>query len=202
MNLILESNYFPSLTYFHLILNASSIYIDIEEPYYKQTYRNRAHILTSQGITYLTVPIEKKGQRSVKTCRISYAEDWVQKHLRTIKTAYGKSPFFEHYYPYIEKVLTKNHEYLHQLNNDILTLCLKFLNAKKNTLTPNNDDLRHLDLRNKISPKKETSITACQEYHQMFGNEFVQDLSILDVLFCEGPLAQDLIKNQIKSNLV
>ena len=63
----------------HLLLNAEEYHIASNEPYYKQTYRNRANILTSQGSIGLTVPIEKKGQRQVSTCKISYAENLKRK---------------------------------------------------------------------------------------------------------------------------
>jgi hypothetical protein len=199
MKVILESNYFPPLSYMHLLLNAKEYFITNDEPYVKQTYRNRANILTSQGIISLTVPVEKKGQRKVSTCKISYAENWQQKHLRTIESAYGKSPFFEHYFPYIEQLFSQKIEFLTELNEEALSLCFKFLNAQKEVNQVQNQTNDFLNVTNSISPKKESSISNQIDYHQMFGNKFAQDLSILDVLFCEGPLAYSIVKTQIKT---
>ena len=200
MKILLESNYFPPVSYMHLLLNAEKAAIVVDEPYLKQTYRNRANILTSQGVIVLTVPVEKKGQRSVATCKISYAEDWQTKHLRTIKSAYGKTPFFEHYFPYLKELYSEEIVSLHELNEKALSLCLKFLNIQKSLFPVDDVDSEFVDGVNVISPKKESIIKHCPSYHQMFGNEFVQDLSILDVLFCEGPLSYLIVKNQVKTN--
>jgi len=201
MKVLLESNYFPPLSYMHLLLNAEEVQIKINEPYLKQTYRNRANILTSQGVVGLTVPIEKKGQYSVETCKISYAENWQLKHLRTIESAYGKTPFFEHYFPYLEELFSQKHVFLTELNNQALSLCLKFLNAPEQIIQDKKELIGFQDATNTISPKKESLIIESPIYHQMFGNEFAQDLSILDVLFCEGPLAYLIVKNQINLKL-
>ena len=183
----------------HLLLNAEEYYITSDEPYFKQTYRNRATILTSQGPIGLTIPIEKRGQRKVSTCKISYAENWQLKHLRTIESAYGKSPFFEHYFPYIEQLFSQKIELLTELNAKALSLCLKFINYKKEPLLGQTDPKDFLNATNTINPKMDSIISSPINYHQMFGSEFAQDLSILDVLFCEGPLAYSIVKTQIKT---
>jgi hypothetical protein len=201
MKVSLESNYFPPLSYMHLLLNAEEFCVCTDEPYLKQTYRNRANVLTSQGVIGLVVPVEKRGQRSVATCRISYAENWQLKHLRTIESAYGKTPFFEHYFPYLKELYARKFEFLTELNESTLSLCLKLMNIDKSISGTDCGVKGFADLTNKISPKKESVMMKSTEYHQMFGSEFVQDLSILDVLFCEGPLSYLIIKNQIKVSL-
>lgn len=158
-------------------------------------------ILTSQGAIGLTVPIEKKGQRKVATCKISYAENWQVKHLRTIESAYGKSPFFEHYFPYIENFYAQKFVLLSELNKESLTLCLKLLNTNKPPHTALKDLNSFVDARNLIHPKKKSLISNEVKYHQMFGNDFVQDLSILDILFCEGPLAHPIVMTQLKTTV-
>jgi hypothetical protein len=63
---------------------------------------------------------------------------------------------------------------------------------------------RHfLDARSKIHPKKTLDGTffTPEPYPQVFGNIFVPNLSILDVLCCIGPQANEHLKTAIQTEI-
>lgn len=127
----------------------------------------------------------------IKEVEIDHSKKWVSEHLNTFKSAYGKAPYFEHYYPYFESIIQKKHRYLLELNQELLTLCLKLtgFTAKVSLTSDFEKEVKSpiLDVRSVIHPKKPTFNSSFTSYQQMFGNNFVNNLSVVDLLFCEGP---------------
>ena len=59
------------------------------------------------------------------------------------------------------------------------------------------------DLRSTIHPKVENNALdfyTPQAYTQVFGNQFVKNLSIIDLIFCEGPNAINILKKSIQNS--
>src|SRR5512133_2676176 len=103
---LLSTAYFPPVHYLSLISRASNVFIEQEENYLKQTYRNRCIILTAAGPSPMIVPVmmgRNSGTR-VKDIRIDYSKRWQQIHLRDIISSYNSSAYFEYYFEDIEKV--------------------------------------------------------------------------------------------------
>jgi len=194
MQIVIDLQYFPCLAYFCCLLKAKECVIDIYEYYEKQSYRNRCKILTANKIQTLSVPVCHQGKRAMKEVKIDYHENWVNVHWRSIRAAYGKAPFFEFYADDFRKVLYKKSVFLADLNAEVLTLCLKFLGIQTPIrYTEKYIETQHLgeykDIRSRIHPKKEQFIEEFympKSYPQVFGNKFEANLSILDLLFCEG----------------
>jgi len=196
--LLLSTAYFPPPIYFNLIRDSDRIFIELEENYIKQTYRNRCRILTSNGILNLSVPVMKGNalKARVKEIEIDYSKRWQQVHLRAMTSAYSRSPYFQFYSESIMKIFLKSPRFLIDLNNELLLLCLGYLNINKCLLYTSSferdDELPH-DYRYRISPKNEPGFTT-RPYIQVFGSgEFVQGLSILDLIFNLGPEAAEYL---------
>jgi hypothetical protein len=191
-DLLLSTAYFPPAEYFSLINRATTVFIEKEENYIKQTYRNRCKILTSNGILILSVPVMKGNSIKVRTkdVTIDYSKRWQQVHLRAIISAYSRSPYFQFYFESLEKILLRNQKYLLDLNDELLNECLNILNIKKpmmHTYTFEASSGMDGDFRYSISPKI-ISAYAYKPYIQVFNNnEFAEALSILDLLFNMGP---------------
>ena len=98
-SILLEIQYLPSLQYVSKLLQCPKIYLEQHENYSKGSYRNRCHIAGAQGLQRLSIPLEggKHQQQPIREVRISNDESWQSQHWTSIKSAYGKSPFFEHY---------------------------------------------------------------------------------------------------------
>jgi hypothetical protein len=197
--ILLSTAYLPPIEYFSCILQADEVYVEKEENYKKQSYRNRCYILSAHGPHLLSVPVYLGSlhKTPLKDIRIDYSKRWQQVHLRAITAAYGSSPFFPFYFEYFEKVISKKIEFLLDLNMELTESTLKMLNitikllytAKFEPAGGSENDLRY-----KISPK-ESSLSACKEYLQVFktGDQFVGGLSIIDLIFNTGPEAVDYL---------
>ncbi len=206
---ILALHYLPNLDYFASILYFDKITIDVYEHYEKQSYRNRTEILTTQGSMNLTVPVIKpNGKQAMKEVQIDYTQKWTRHHWRSICTAYGKAPFFEYYAHHFEPFFHQDFDTLLQLNWQILTLCLNMLGISKQILLSEhyideNLTNEQIDLRKYLHPKYNTQnqrLFGIPSYTQVFGKPFVANLSILDLIFCEGPNAKQLLKQSIIKN--
>lgn len=192
LTLLIDLHYFPSIPYIKELAKADFIVLEANETFQKQTYRNRCEILTANGKEALIIPIIHGSSGFIKDIKIDYSQRWFQIHDRTLRAAYGKSPFFDFIMDDISAVLAQKTVYLWDLNYNMLSLCLEKLTLNKEIsesnsyIMPNDLPEYVIDMRGKINPQ--TNQTQGQVvsngYHQVFGNEFVTNLSILDLLFC------------------
>lgn len=157
--------------------------------------------MTANGVQELSIPIKKTGDKiKISAAKIDYQQKWVKDHWRTIRTAYGNAPFFEHFGGYFEEIYLQEHQYLLDLNTALLKLCYKLMGIKM-PMEKTSDYLTNpagniVDFRSRIHPKKPSEIHQFYKpcnYNQIFGKKFVGNLSIIDLLFCEGPYAYQIL---------
>lgn len=200
---IIELQYLPCLEFFVALLQHEVVYIEAHEHFQKQTYRNRCYIQTTNKIDLLTVPVQdSRSKVLIRDLRIEYRQDWVRRHWGAIFSAYGKAPFFEYFAYVFEKTFQKKPAFLFDLNWELLTNCLKLLRIEENRIKwtekfEKSENQPIIDLRSVISPKKlfsERSIYSPIPYRQNFGSEFEPNLSILDLLFCQGTEAKKILE--------
>jgi hypothetical protein len=198
-SLLIETQYFPPISYFAEILEHDTIVIEAWENYQKQSYRNRCAILSANKINILSIPVIKPHQNVlIREVKIDYSQKWLNVHWRGIASAYGKAPFFEHYGDFFREILYKRNDFLFDLNMELLTLCLKLLGIKRTIKLSEGFNISGglsnvNDKRNVIHPKG-SRISTSVNYRQVFGKDFVPDLSILDLLFCEGNNSLHVLK--------
>ena len=134
----------------------------------------------------------------ISDIRIDYSKPWVLQHERAIEAAYGNSPFFEYYKDEIFAVLDFHIETLLGLNMELTSLLCELCGIEKRFSlsteyeNPQKTDPDTLDLRSAIHPKVSVSNNPFYKekaYYQVFTNKygFTPNLSILDLLFNEGP---------------
>lgn len=206
---LIELHYLPSVQYFANLAQHKLITIERHEHFVKQSYRSRCMINTSQGAQTLIVPLSGKsnagamGQYNSLTTevRIDYSQKWLNNHWRSIQAAYAKAPFFEFYADALHAVLFKQYPHLYELNMNLLTLCLKWLKLevqiRESLAYEEETSFNQIDLRNAISAKKRGLMIeepTFKPYTQVFGNAFVNNLSIIDLIFCTGPEAPTYLK--------
>jgi hypothetical protein len=190
--ILIDLHYFPSISYFKEIAKADTVILEAHETFQKQTYRNRCEILTANGKESLIIPIVHGSSGMIKDIKIDYSQRWFQIHDRSLRAAYGKAPFFDFMMPDISTVFAKKIPFLWDLNHEMLSLCLDKLTLRTNLIESKTYTNRAeceaniLDLRGAITPQanREYRQNVSKKYHQVFGNEFVTDLSILDLLYC------------------
>ena len=192
---LIDLHYLPSIEYFCAIYPFEQVLLEKHENFVKQSFRNRCYINTSQGIQMLIVPLTgKHGKASIQHIKIDNNQKWQNNHWRAIESAYRNAPYFEFYSEELKNIIYKGHDFLFLLNQDLLSYCLRSIQLKINisetitfSIQPDNSIS---DLRSQIIPKLSYSNRSFYHpilYQQVFGSSFVANLSLLDLLFCEGP---------------
>ena len=189
---LFSTAYFPCISYMARFLSENDPMIEIFETYHKQTYRNRCNVMTANGVQHLSVPVVKvNGNHTMtKDIAISHKEHWQQIHRRCLESAYKASPYFDHYYDYLKPIFETRFDRLVELNDTALEAVLKILKIPKKII--HTTDYVHTaenDFREAFSPKAPSELNGFPQYYQVFGTKipFEPDLSVLDLLFNEGP---------------
>jgi hypothetical protein len=204
---LLSTAYMPNIPYFTKLIEYNTIYLEAHENFPKQTYRNRCEIATANGLLSLTVPVvaARIHKTPIKEVLIDYSENWQQKHINAIRSAYKNSPFYEFYCDEIFDALCKKQSILFDYNLSIINTLMTLIGFEKpisftNTFVHEPD---YADFRNTISPKNKSSYLDTnfkhEKYYQVFENKngFIPNLSVLDLIFNEGPLSYSIIKKSI-----
>jgi hypothetical protein len=199
---LIELHYLPCIAWFTAVNSYSEIILEKHEHYIKQSYRNRCHILGANRPEKLIVPITSKHNHTLVTdLRIDYSQKWLNNHWRALESSYRKAPYFEHYADELHKVLFTKWRFLYDLNYNLLFSLLhllgKEIRVSETILYEKNPSSDEVDLRNRINPKKPANEKNFRwaTYTQVFGNSFVSNLSIIDLLFCKGPAARTVIES-------
>lgn len=182
----------PSVEYVARLLREQCV-IDLGENYIKRSERNRARILSANGVMPLTVHVENgnRPRQRMRDVRIDYSKRWQHQHWVSILSAYKSSPYFDHYAEELEPFYRREWRYLVDYNMEYLQTLLRLLGAKcevqvsEQYVEATEGDL---DLRPKHN---EGSTFVAEPYVQVFSDRipFVENLSVLDLLLCEGPEA-------------
>ena len=198
--ILLQPTYFPTIESFQLLYNHDTVIFEIQEHFQKQTYRTRCNISTSNGIYAMNIPI--KHQKSIhqftKEVKIENEFAWQKNHFKTLQNAYRSSPFFEFYEAEFELFYTKKEIYLLDFVLNSIELIFKLLQTrieyqKTNVFEKEYQSL--LDYRFLVNAKT-TRQNNFKPYTQVFQNkyDFFPNLSIIDLLFNEGPNSFEYLK--------
>ncbi len=202
--IVIEPHYLGSLEYFVLLSRFDEVFFEIHESFPKQTFRNRAYFLTSNKIQPLIIPVKYSNGERTEQVRIDYSQRWVKDHWGAFYSAYGKAPFFEFFEEEFKIIWDSKYEKLVDINLNFMKMIFKVLQLDiKIFYTPEFQKHCENDYRNVISPKKPFSdrkIYQPSPYTQLFGDTFVPNLSIVDLIMCEGPNAAQILSNSYLSN--
>jgi hypothetical protein len=205
---LLSPAYLAPVQYYTKFLCYEKILIEKEENYQKQSYRNRCNILSANGILPLTIPVIKDQPKTkTRDIRIDYSLDWQKNHWVSIESAYSSSPFFEFFQDEFYKFYDTQYKYLLDFDLKIQDYILDQLElAPTIELTEDfyaEPDESIDDYRDSIHPKprmqKVDSLFRPEFYYQVFYEKygFVKSLSIIDLLFNEGPNAENVLKKSL-----
>lgn len=202
MNIIIHPTYFPNIAHFVAMVNAEEAIFEMDDNFLKQTYRNRSYIYGANGKLALNIPVihSQKNRQKYRDVKVFNEEKWQSLHWKSLLSAYSTSPFFEYYKDELEPLFRLKIDYILDFNLkcfemvcDCLQLDLKISKTETyQTKVNNKDDFRYL-----VNAKKE-KLYHFDSYTQVFNNKhgFIPNLSILDLLFNEGPNAVNYLESQ------
>lgn len=205
---ILSTAYLAPVQYFTKLLHYEEIWIESWEHFLKQSYRNRSIILTANGLQSLSVPVMEgsNSKKIIRDVRISYDHSWQKLHWKALLSAYNNAPFFEYYSDSVSPFYhEKRWKFLADYNLEIQEVVLCELNIRchmnhteqflqEKDLPSGMDDFRST-IHPKVQRQQEDTHFRPQVYMQVFQEKFgfTPNLSIVDLLFNEGPMATDLL---------
>lgn len=192
--------YLPPVAFFsELLQHKNNFLIEQKEHFPKQTYRNRTEICSPDGVLTLVVPVTKgsKNHTKMRDVRISYDFNWQRLHWLGLQTCYRSSAYFEYYEADFAPFYTeKKFDFLFDYNEALLQLLLKSLKIKLeiNLTTEYWSDPSATDFRKSINPKQAYDFQQ-KTYFQVFDDRqgFLKNLSIVDLLFNQGPNASNYL---------
>lgn len=219
-----QANYLPWIGFFHKLSKSDCfVLLDIVD-YSKNNIINRNKIKTSNGVAYLTIPIEHKFFRKpLIDVFLPENSAWAKKHWKTIETNYTKSDFFDSYKDFFKSIYETPPEKLVKLNEKIILFLLKEFKidveiVKASELNINQSlkktDLL-LDILRKVNATAYLSGIGGKDYleeekfsdirleylnfkHPVYGQlhgKFIEGLAAIDLLFNEGSKAEKFVKN-------
>lgn len=209
---LLTTAYFPPIEYLAAIANEcrfnpgmtevepAVVYIEACEHYVKQSWRNRCRFYAADGAQTLNFPVRHEDfGKPISQMRIDWKTDWLTRHERAIISAYRTSPYFEYYQDELFAILNSRPELMLDFNTQILKFFLRKTGIPADIRFTSEweavtiEGHKVTDLREAIHPKRPNSILKDlgleRPYWQVFSPKygFIPGLSIMDLLFSEGP---------------
>ena len=192
---------FPTIASYIVIAQAERLVFEVNDSYQKQTYRNRCYIYGANGKLGLYIPVQysQKNRQNTSEILIDNSSNWQTTHWKSLESAYKKSPYFEYYQDELISLFTRKKDSLLVFNLECIEVVNKCLNLDiDSSKTINfNKEKKENDYRYLVNARKESKIKI-NPYIQVFQEKhgFINNLSILDLLFNEGPNAKSYLQTQ------
>jgi hypothetical protein len=222
----MQPTYLPWLGYFELIISSEVFIFFDDVQFEKKSWQQRNRIKTPNGELMLVVPVKTSGARfqKINETLIDNSDNWKRKHLKSIEVNYRKAPYFDKYFPKLEKIYAKDFEKLIDLNSEIIKFVLDELRVKTKLVysseikARSGRDEKIIDICKGVGADELYDAAGAEEildktkydeiklvfqdykhpvYNQLHG-DFVPYMSVIDLLFNEGEKSLEIIKSGVK----
>ena len=190
--------WFPPVEYFALLAKYSSVYVEACENYQKQSYRNRCRIYAADGVQMLNFPVKHRDGTfclPIREIEVDYSTPWVEKAERCIETAYRSSAYFEYYRDELFAILDAHPRTLWELDMRGIRFFLQKIGLKTELIPTEEYAAGHVDIHPKRPDTILRDLGVDRPYYQVFAERhgFIPGLSIMDLLFNEGPASLEYL---------
>jgi hypothetical protein len=218
-----KPNYLPAIDYFYKMARADIFVIADDIPYTSGGAINRTSIKSAEGKLGLAVPVLTggRGKQAIREVKMDPTKNWRQKHWKALQLNYKYAPYYEYYADFFNQLYQKEWQYLIDLNGNIIEFIREALGIRNQLIFSSalktrsgatekivdivkalgcgkylswQGDLSFLDEKQFEREGIELVQLTYQpaEYRQQFG-AFISNLSIMDVLFNNGPKTKHLL---------
>lgn len=193
--------YFSSVAQYVAIVKADKIIFEIHDNFQKQTYRNRCYIYGANGKQLLNIPVLKaNSKQATKDVKIDYSEKWQQQHLRAIESAYRSSPFYDFFDIELVALFSVKEKYLLDFNFKCHEFIIEHAQLEQTQYEKTTTFVKEhqQDYRLLVNAKTNKEFNL-KPYTQVFSDKlgFIENLSILDLLFMEGSNTLNYLETQL-----
>ena len=202
MTILLHPTYFPSIATFVAIAKADKVVMEVHDNYQKQTYRNRCYVYAANGKLQLSIPVifSQKNRQKYSEVKIANNYNWQNNHIKSLESAYRTSPFYEFYIDELQPLFKETFATILDFNLkcfEVICECLQLEVAISKTEIFEKEPKNTKDYRGLVNAKKENTIPL-NPYTQVFYSKhgYINNLSILDLLFNEGTNAINYLESQ------
>ena len=200
--ILVQPQYFPTVNFFKKFEN-NKIFIDYNSDYSQFLNINKTRIVNLSNTFEMEVPLVFNSKDiKIKELKIDHNRNWINSHIQSIQSSYGKFPYYIYYIDDIIEVLKLRHNFLIDLNYDLLTLLYKFLNFEKKIQKFQNkynlEDI--IKVYNHYNSNIEKDNIEEERNNLFLGKKFDYSYSVIDLIFLKGPESGYFIRNFKEKN--
>jgi WbqC-like protein family len=115
---VLQPMFLPWVGFFEQV-RLTDVFIHYDDVQLSQgsSFMSRVQVQSTNGVSWLTVPVDRKNSGKLITeVVLSKAEEWRARHLRTIRHAYARRPYFDLMFDLVERIYGQPTDHLAEFN--------------------------------------------------------------------------------------